>query len=565
MFVRIKKTPLSKKTAVQLVENTRKNGKVSQKIIRHFGYAINDEEIQALKRIAERYKLELINQSQPLLFSCDTIMDMLVEKVSKEQKISEALIVDLTQIREEKRLKVGIHQIYGNLFDVIGFHKCIDKWYRKKATLRLMRNIVMARIERPQSKRGSVQNLSDQYGIDAEVNSVYRMMDLIDDKVINKINQLAYNNISNLFETPVDVVFYDCTTLYFESFVEDDLKIKGYSKDGKFNESQVILALMVTQCGLPLGYEVFPGNSFEGDTLDQALDKLKNKYKIGKVIFVADSALLSRKNIEKLNLARQEFIVGARIKNMNKQVTQKILNKQAYQKISNKADSKDQTNDELSYQTIDIKKEQIALKLIVSHSTRRERKDEHDRQKAIDSLKKKIEKDQSLKGLVNNYGYKKYIQVDGESKYRIDKEKIEQDARWDGLHGVITNIENPNVNNILSQYKGLWQVEETFRVSKHDMKVRPIYHWVPRRIKAHIALCFMALTCIRTLEYQIRLQYKKLSPEVIRYHLSKVEVSILKDLKTKKKYVLPSTITQEAKKIYQTQGIKHQEVPFDLK
>ena len=565
MFVRIKKTPLSKKTAVQLVENTRKNGKVSQKIIRHFGYAINDEEIQALKRIAERYKLELINQSQPLLFSCDTIMDMLVEKVSKEQKISEALIVDLTQIREEKRLKVGIHQIYGNLFDVIGFHKCIDKWYRKKATLRLMRNIVMARIERPQSKRGSVQNLSDQYGIDAEVNSVYRMMDLIDDKVINKINQLAYNNTSSLFETPVDVVFYDCTTLYFESFVEDDLKIKGYSKDGKFNESQVILALMVTQCGLPLGYEVFPGNSFEGDTLDQALDKLKNKYKIGKVIFVADSALLSRKNIEKLNLARQEFIVGARIKNMNKQVTQKILNKQAYQKISNKADSKDQTNDELSYQTIDIKKEQIALKLIVSHSTRRERKDEHDRQKAIDSLKKKIEKDQSLKGLVNNYGYKKYIQVDGESKYRIDKEKIEQDARWDGLHGVITNIENPNVNNILSQYKGLWQVEETFRVSKHDMKVRPIYHWVPRRIKAHIALCFMALTCIRTLEYQIRLQYKKLSPEVIRYHLSKVEVSILKDLKTKKKYVLPSTITQEAKKIYQTQGIKHQEVPFDLK
>ena len=212
-----------------------------------------------------------------------------------------------------------------------------------------------------------------------------------------------------------------------------------------------------------------------------------------------------------------------------------------------------------------LKKNKIALKLIVSHSTRRERKDEHDRQKAIDSLKKKIEKDQSLKGLVNNYGYKKYIQVDGESKYRIDKEKIEQDARWDGLHGVITNIENPNVNNILSQYKGLWQVEETFRVSKHDMKVRPIYHWVPRRIKAHIALCFMALTCIRTLEYQIRLQYKKLSPEVIRYHLSKVEVSILKDLKTKKKYVLPSTITQEAKKIYQTQGIKHQEVPFDLK
>ena len=565
MFVRTKKTPLSEKTAIQLVENTRKDGKVRQKIIRHFGYAINDEEIQGLKRIAERYKLELIEQSQYLLFSSDAMMDMLTEKVSKEKKISETLKVDLTQIREEKRLKVGIHQIYGSVFDGMGFHKCIDKWYRKKATLRLMRDIVMARIEKPQSKRGSVHNLSEQYGINADVNSVYRMMDLLDDKAIDKINQLVYNKTSSLFETPVDVIFYDCTTLYFESFVEDDLKLKGYSKDGKFNESQVILALMVTQFGLPLGYEVFPGNSFEGDTLDQALDKLKNKYKIEKVIFVADSALISKKNIKKLNDAKQKFIIGARIKNMDKQITQKILNKKAYQKTSNVVDSKGKTNDALTYQTIDIEKDQIALKLIVSHSSRRQRKDEHDRQKAIDSLMKKIGKDQSLKGLINNYGYKKYIQIEGGSNYSIDKEKIEQDAQWDGLHGMITNIENLEVNTILSQYKGLWQVEETFRVTKHDMKVRPIYHWTPRRIKAHIALCFIALTCIRTLEYQVRIQYKKLSPEVIRYHLSKVEVSILKDLETKKKYVLPSAITQEAKKIYTTQGIKYQEVPFELK
>ena len=565
MFVRTKKTPLSEKTAIQLVENTRKGGKVRQKIIRHFGYAVNDEEIQGLKRIAERYKLELIEQSQPLLFSSDAMMDMLREKVSKEKKISEALKVDLTQIREEKRLKVGIHQIYGSVFDGMEFHKCIDKWYRKKATLRLMRDIVMARIEKPQSKRGSVHNLSEQYGINADVNSVYRMMDLLDDKAIEKINQLVYNKTSSLFETPVDVIFYDCTTLYFESFVEDDLKLKGYSKDGKFNESQVILALMVTQFGLPLGYEVFPGNSFEGDTLDQALDKLKNKYKIEKVVFVADSALISKKNIKKLNDAKQKFIIGARIKNMDKQITQKILNKKAYQKTSNVVDSKGKTNDALTYQTIDIEKDQIALKLIVSHSPRRQRKDQHDRQKAIDSLMKKIEKDQSLKGLINNYGYKKYIQMEGESNYSIDKEKIEQDAQWDGLHGMITNIENPEVNTILSQYKGLWQVEETFRVTKHDMKVRPIYHWTPRRIKAHIALCFIALTCIRTLEYQVRIQYKKLSPEVIRYHLSKVEVSILKDLDTKKKYVLPSAITQETKKIYTTQGIKYQEIPFELK
>jgi transposase len=117
---------------------------------------------------------------------------------------------------------------------------------------------------------------------------------------------------------------------------------------------------------------------------------------------------------------------------------------------------------------------------------------------------------------------------------------------------------------IIEQYHGLWQVEESFRISKHDLKVRPIYHWTPDRIRAHIAICFMAFTCARHLSYRIRLQKEALSVEKIRQTLTNVQLSILKDKRTDKRYGIPSAISQEAKKIYHAVGLKISDVPFEI-
>ena len=115
----------------------------------------------------------------------------------------------------------------------------------------------------------------------------------------------------------------------------------------------------------------------------------------------------------------------------------------------------------------------------------------------------------------------------------------------------------------LQQYRGLWQVEESFRITKHDLKVRPIYHWTPDRIKAHLAISFIAFTCIRHLEYRVGLQYKKLSPESIREALIRVQSSILVDNK-KGKYVIPSQVSQDARKIYQVMGLSYSQTPYRL-
>jgi transposase len=419
-----------------------------------------------------------------------------------------------------------------------------------------MRDIVMARINEPESKLASVHTLANEYGINAGVNSVYRMMDLLNDKAIDKIQEACYQNTFGLLGEKIDVILYDCTTLYFESFIEDELKENGYSKDGKFNQSQIILALMVSSQGLPVGYEVFPGATFEGHTLANALDRMHSKYKIDKLIFAAGAAMLSVDNIRLLEGRRQPFIVGARIKNLGKELTEKILDKTQYQALYEAKEQQEQ----VTYRDINIQEDN--LRLIVTHSPLRAGKDRHDREKAIEQVKKRLAKSKEPKSLLNNYGYKKYITITGETEISLNEEKIQQAEKWDGLHGIITNIAETTAKELLAHYKGLWQIEETFRISKHDLRMRPVFHWTPKRIKAHIALCYMALACVRTLEYKVRLQYKKLSPEAIRKHITQLEISVLKDTKTNMRYTLPSVATQDARRIYQILQLKWRETPY---
>lgn len=418
--------------------------------------------------------------------------------------------------------------------------------------------MVMTRIAQPSSKLQSVHLLDQEYGVKLDVNAVYRMMDLVDDTAIEKIKQYGHSHSMGLLGGVIDVIFYDCTTLYFESFIEDGLKENGFSKDGKYNQPQVLLALMVTENGLPIGYDLFNGSRFEGHTLEDALKRLRETYQIGKVVFVADAALLSNDNMMMMQAEKQPFIVGARIKNMSKDMAGKIVDRSDYKELY--PDEKQEHA--ITYKEIMLDE---TLRLLVTHSYQREAKDKHDREKALEQLASRLKKSKSPKSLLSNHGYKKFLMIEGQATLVTNEEKIKEAAAWDGLHGIITNITGEPATKLLSHYKGLWQVEETFRISKHDLRMRPIFHWTPKRIKAHIAICFMALVCTRSLEHKVRLQYKKLSPAAIRAALMKVEVSILKDHKTGKYYGLPSAVTQDAKKIYQICGLRLTDTPYLIK
>ena len=584
MFVRVKSTPKSPRKSVQIVESYRVEGKVRQRIVKHIGVAQDDSELEELKSLANSIKIKLELDGQLPLYTPKEIEDRekkaqekrkkennsrnervkLLNQLDKEENRAK-FNVNLLDIEEEGRIITGIHEIYGKLYNELGFDRVIGNRARNARSIEILKEIVLARIANPDSKRGSVFNLEKNFGVKLNLKAVYRMMDKIGEHEIKRLNKLVYEETKSLFKEKIDLIFFDATTLYFESFSEDEFKKNGYSKDGKFNQPQVVLALMVTKEGLPIGYKAFEGDTFDGHTLIPVLKEVKEQYDLDKVVFVADAGMFSRDNLKEFEKlydkeSKVTYIVGARIKNMTNKLKKQITNKDNYTQL----------NDDMKVATFDL---DDGKKLLVSHSIKRAKKDRYDREKNIQKLRDRFEKEKSPKSYLSNSGYKKYLQLEGaedsknsncEFKLVIDEDKIKEDFVWDGLKGIITNNIELTDEEIISQYTNLWQVEESFRITKHDLKIRPIYHWKPSRVKAHLAISFMAYTLVRHLEHRVRLQYVKLSPQRIRQLLLNVQVSRLFDTKTKMRFALPSAIAPEAVKIYKLMDVPVRRLAYIL-
>jgi transposase len=544
MFIRVKTSPNSRGKSVQIVQSIRKGERVTQKIIRHVGMAYDEDELEKLKLLAQSIRMKLEAGAQQFLFKPEEIVKL---GESKKQYKDSDYIVNVKNLVEEQRLISGIHDVYGKLFSNLGYQKVMARPGRNKMAVRIFTDIVLARIANPASKMASVDMLEEDFGVTIDLDKVYRMMDKLDTAALERLKKITYQNSLNLLDSKIEVIFYDATTIYFESFSEDELKRNGFSKDCKHNQPQILLALMVTSDGLPVDYEIFAGDTYEGHTLIPALTKIRKKYHLDKIVFVADSALLSQENLAELEEEGLEYIVGARLKKVKNKLKDKILDHNNYKEIS--------PGYQIAYFSDGNRK------IVVSYSSKRALKDASDRKKAIAKLKKKLEKSRSAKQHLSNSGYRKYLKVEGKSTILLDEEKIASDSLWDGLHGVVTNAKLSG-EEILAKYNDLWQVEAAFRVTKHDLKVRPVFHWKPRRIAAHIAICFTAYALVKHLEYRVRLCYRKLSIEKIRQLLIGVQTSILFDKEKRIRYGLPSKMKKEARKIYNAIGIKRSITPY---
>jgi len=549
MFVRIKSTPNSLKKAIQIVESVRRGEKVSQKIIRHIGYAVDEDELSKLKILAESIKIKLEAGSQQLLFSPEKLAEFKSNSADKEPDAEYK--VNLKELIEEDRAISGIHDVYGALFNQLGYSAVFKNPARQKATVDAYKHIVMARIANPQSKMASVDMLEENFGVSLDLHRAYRMMDCLDDTAIERLTEITYQNTLDILGGKIDIIFFDATTVYFESFSSDEFKSIGFSKDLKFNQPQVLFCLMVNKDGLPIGYRVFPGDTYEGHTLIPVLKDLRQRYKIDKVVFVADAGMFNQDNLKELEAEGFEYVLGARLKNVSNNLKEKILERTHYKGNANFCIA------QFEYEA--------GRKLVVSYKESRARKDALDREKAIERIRKKINKQKNPKEYLSNYGCKKYLKVSGVSRIELDEDKIKEARRWDGLHGVITNAKDIPNEEILRQYVNLWHIEEAFRITKHDLKVRPIFHWTERRIKAHLAICFTAYALVRYLEYRVRMQYKNLSIEKIRQSLIRVQTSILYHVKKKIRFALPSRISRDAKKIYRIMNLTRSLTPWIIK
>jgi transposase len=276
------------------------------------------------------------------------------------------------------------------------------------------------------------------------------------------------------------------TTLYFEAEDEDDLRKIGFSKDGKFQHPQIMLGLLVGEYGYPVGYDIFKGNTFEGKTLLPMLESIERRYHTGMPVVVADAAMLSKDNLRMLKEKKYPFIVAARIHNESETIKKEILQK---------------ANGLQNGQSIEILKED-GCRLIISFSDKRARKDAHNRQRGLNRLKKRIGSGKMTKEHLNNRGYNKFLKLTGEISVEIDEQKIEQAALWDGLKGYLTNTEI-SASEVIKNYGYLWHIEKAFRISKTDLRIRPVYHRLQKRIEAHILISFVAYSIYKEMERRL--------------------------------------------------------------
>jgi transposase len=379
----------------------------------------------------------------------------------------------------------GIDLLLGKIFDDIGFNSIKDSIFKQ---------LVLYRLVYPSSKLKTTEYLSRFQQIYWDENRVYRYLDKLYNTQKQIVQKISYEHTVKVLNGEPQIVFYDVTTIYFEIEKDDDLRQTGFSKDGKHQNPQIVLGLLVSKDGYPLTYEIFKGSQFEGKTMLPIIKSFQEKYHLKKPIIVADAGLLSKENILHLTSENYEFILGGRIKNESQKLKKEITSCQFKNGETKFFDKQDQT------------------RLIVAYSDHRAKKDSFNRERGLKRLEIQIRKGRLTKSHINNKGYNKYLCMEGDVSIKIDYEKYKADSRWDGLKGYITNSKLTS-DEIIENYKHLWQIEKAFRVAKTDLQIRPIYHRLPKRIEAHICLNFVAYKVYKELDRLLKIKKAKMSPE----------------------------------------------------
>jgi transposase len=344
-----------------------------------------------------------------------------------------------------------------------------------KIKKQLLLDMVIIRIVEPASKLRSIELLDSYFGIRHRRQSYYKSVPLwlklkanIEDIVVDfAMKHYAFN---------FDLLFYDVTTLYFETFTEDDLRKNGFSKDNKSQQPQILVALLVTKEGFPIAYSIFPGNVFEGHTILPVVNDFTKKHAVKEFTVVADAAMISTTNMQELLRNNINYIVGARLGNLS----------------GNQINQIDKSMVREDGKTIRIKTDHGYL--ICDYSRVRYRKDKYE-------MEKQIEKARSIIGSPSKIKKTKFVKISSKEVV-LNHALIEKSQKLLGIKGYYTNLEETIANNqtVIGRYHELYRIEQAFRISKHDLHTRPIFHFKEEPIQLHILICFMALTVSKHIE-----------------------------------------------------------------
>lgn len=419
-------------------------------IVKHVGTGNTDEEVASLKEIARSY-IEDISRQATLFPDTDSQPD--------------------DQVTLSQCEYLGFH--YGFLYDIlktiqvqIGYTTVTDA---------LLTDLAIIRVVEPASKLRSIELMDTYFGIRHRRQRYYEsapqwlsLKDIVEKQTLHFAKQEYGFDFS--------LLFYDVTTLYFETFESDELRKTGFSKDNKSRQPQILVALMVTQDGFPLAYEVFAGNTFEGHTMLPVIEAFMRKHKAQHFTIVADAAMISTTNIAALQEAGIHYIVGARLGNVPAQLLDNI----------------DQSLLREDGKIIRLKTENGYL--ICSFSKQRYKKDKYE-------MEKQIEKAKMLLAQPSKASKVKFLKTE-DAKTTLNEELIDKTIKLLGVKGYYTDIEEQIADSktIIERYHDLYKIEQAFRISKNDLKSRPIFHFTEEPIKLHLLICFMALAVSKHIE-----------------------------------------------------------------
>lgn len=422
----------------------------------------------------------------------DGKLEQLAQAVAKHTNLLTAMDI-AKSVSVKQTYVLGPLLILQCLFERLGINQALERIQGKHEQLEIslrdvVFSIVAARFVRPSSKLAIYEELIDQLypdmiRQDLALHPLYRAMDLLcahkDD-----LEQTLYRHGRDLFSINVDVVLYDLTTLRFESTREDlgDLRRFGYSKEMRSDCTQVVLGLLVDPSGIPLGFEVYPGNTFEGTTLKDIVQKMRTKFRVRRFIFVADRGLFSKGNLDELKSGNAEFLVGMRLGQVGKRRPE-LYDRSHFTQVSEDIFVFETTHQE--------------DRCIVTWSRERAERDRKVRADILDKIRKKLSgKTVSAKTFVSNTNYRIFLKGLAEGQRpALDEKKIEEAAQKDGFFAIVTNVKDKTAAELYGQYRQLWHIEDSFGELKGTLKARPIFHWKDHRIVGHLTMCFLALLC----------------------------------------------------------------------
>ena len=418
-------------------------------IVKHIGTGSTTEELVLLREAAGKF-IEEVSHQAALSFNL---------KASEND-------VSLAHCVYQGFRYNFLYEVISGLQDRLGYRSAADQ---------MLNDLVVMRILEPVSKLRSIELMKTYFGINHRRQRYYesalswlRLKDQIESKTL----QFAKATYGFDFS----LLFYDVTTLYFETFESDDLRKTGFSKDSKSQQPQILVGLMVTKEGFPVSYGVFPGNTFEGHTMLPMIRSFIDRHQAKHFTVVADAAMISTSNISALQSAGVHYIVGARLGNVTNRIFQQI----------------DKGLIREDGETIRLQTENGFL--VCGFSMQRYKKDKYE-------MEKQIAKAKLLLKTPSRNSKIKFLKTEG-AKLTLHDELISKTEKLLGIKGYYTDLPKSVADNnmIMDRYHDLYKVEQAFRISKTDLQTRPIFHFKEEPIKLHLLICFMALAISKQIE-----------------------------------------------------------------